>query len=1506
MKKKRLTLLALMMALLMVLSMATLVACNKADSSSDDDTTADTTIEATEGLLISNSDFKVVNTASTAKYPLSITGWTGATSYSSGTYNTGVIAGAISLEEALYSANRTTWKDNGGTVKDDSTLYDLLKSHYSADEGAVNNALMIYMPTAAEVTDKDTEDYGPTAYGYTSSSFTLDAGTYYKLSIDVLTYKIAGVLGDDGNQKDTATPGARIYVSSAAYAEYKTIDTNGEWTTYTVYFQSAATSTTSLTLQLALGAASSTNTTNGLTTGYAFFDNVALTEVEESAYNSAVVSEANDSTSTADEEYRKTNTTVSCLVPNGRFDFGTTSVGSSASASNWSVVLGNKSADDTAPSSSYYTNGIIDVSKFADNYSSYSNTYYQVSSGGSAAAVTPASRLARDNVASIISSFGDTRVGTNVYMLSQQTMTAQGLASSKKLVVEKGKCYAISVSVYTYDVRGAGVTLELSGDGNPILIKGISANKSNESSVNGLYMYEPAASNGGWTDYTFYIEGNQYSDKSYTMTFWLGTGGTNDNTSVSYTYYSSTASSGTKSTTYTANGTFSTGWAFFDELKLNAISSTEFSNAGSGAAAQLMKDATSDGISADGTAGFVKVSLKTDNLFLTDTTIDADFVTAADDATSAYDNGTLGTPDGFTSALDATDTTAPYVSADILTAGVVSIADGADFSAYGVANPGTPYDIVSERAYMLNAKSDTAYAVQTDLFTVKANSFYRISMWVKTEGIKSTSGLYVYLLDDEDATKSSFTLINTTDYTDDEEPSEWKEYTFYIRGANAEDTDLRLKFALGSGNRWASSTLADGAAFIANLSMSAITYSGFSGVSTSTTVKSIDMSSTYSYSFTNGGFDNFDLSSTKGLTTTGLAGQLGTEAGVPSNWTLNNTSYAPLGDDADDDNIYNGKTYTDDDNLVAGIIKMDTDAANDKYFRSSAQIENLFGSSLAANFNSLYGAEDGTYFDNYQRIGGPSLLALAGLNGKKYFRSYKSDSFSLSSGTNYEISVWVKNVGAATYSVYLTGASGGMTYFGQQNNFVVKNDSTTDWTKYTFYVEVGLTSVSLNLVLCLGYDSSISGTVATADEFSSGIVLFDNVTKHSTLTSDEFDAITETTIDSGTERKVSFLSDGFEIADGTTYSGTTPIKPSNFTGAVGTDQTAANTSGGVVYTDNSGYTYSVDAADAADDLYKNLVNSGYASMFGATYTVDDYDILQTEIEAKRDTYPGKSDTEIELILKKLAMYKDMADNYITVDELKKVTDNNDNDISSTIGDSYLVINNKAASAYTYTSSSYTFSAETVYRVSVWVRSYNVTANSSGASVQLYLGSANEADSPLIFKNITGTTNWTKYSFYVKTLDESVTSVTIKLGLGEYNADTDDLLSSGYAMFDAVEIEIVDDETFTTLAEEAAKDNPDATIYDAAVMKVHTVPEGSEEGSTDTDEDTTETPSTGFNLDYLWWMIPTILLALATIAVVIAFFVKKIKKPKKTNVEVDEELSTEAIDEKHSRYDDYNE
>lgn len=146
----------------------------------------------------------------------------------------------------------------------------------------------------------------------------------------------------------------------------------------------------------------------------------------------------------------------------------------------------------------------------------------------------------------------------------------------------------------------------------------------------------------------------------------------------------------------------------------------------------------------------------------------------------------------------------------------------------------------------------------------------------------------------------------------------------------------------------------------------------------------------------------------------------------------------------------------------------------------------------------------------------------------------------------------------------------------------------------------------------------------------------------------------------------------------------------------------------------------------------------------------------------------------------------------------------DNTITE-IGNHVLFVNNKVPTAYNYKmSSSETLTSKSYYEISVYVFTYYIPEGKS-ARVMLSIG-----EDTFTFKNVNMTSYengsvkstgaWTKYSYYIKTDEETSTSgVNLTLGLGRYLASDSDgeYLVSGYAFFDNAVITTIDEELFNT-------------------------------------------------------------------------------------------------------------
>ena len=200
---------------------------------------------------------------------------------------------ASSDEDTLVSGvidkNKTDFSDIGlDTDKnEDMAIYNAIFNNSKTNVG--DRVLAIY--------NKDN-----TSYAYTSNSATISGGKYYKISIWVLTYKLAATDKVDENFKPTATItlkannktyefGRRLNDKSENYDKLRLVNTStydengneqiGEWTEYAFYiYAEEDISSTTATLSVGLGF----NSEDYRMTGYVFVDNFSVDEIEEADF----------------------------------------------------------------------------------------------------------------------------------------------------------------------------------------------------------------------------------------------------------------------------------------------------------------------------------------------------------------------------------------------------------------------------------------------------------------------------------------------------------------------------------------------------------------------------------------------------------------------------------------------------------------------------------------------------------------------------------------------------------------------------------------------------------------------------------------------------------------------------------------------------------------------------------------------------------------------------------------------------------------------------------------------------------------------------------------------------------------------------------------------------------------------------------------------------------------------------------------------------------------------
>jgi len=116
-------------------------------------------------------------------------------------------------------------------------------------------------------------------------------------------------------------------------------------------------------------------------------------------------------------------------------------------------------------------------------------------------------------------------------------------------------------------------------------------------------------------------------------------------------------------------------------------------------------------------------------------------------------------------------------------------------------------------------------------------------------------------------------------------------------------------------------------------------------------------------------------------------------------------------------------------------------------------------------------------------------------------------------------------------------------------------------------------------------------------------------------------------------------------------------------------------------------------------------------------------------------------------------------------------------------------------------------------------------------------------------------NWTTYTIYVS----STTSTTVKL---QFALESLDIETSGIAYFDNYSYEVIDSDTYNS-----------AVLNNEGDDKILFI------GDTDVKEEDTDDTSSTTDLNFIWYLIPTLLLAIALVLALVSYLMKKFKVKK---------------------------
>lgn len=237
--------------------------------------------------------------------------------------------------------------------------------------------------------------------------------------------------------------------------------------------------------------------------------------------------------------------------------------------------------------------------------------------------------------------------------------------------------------------------------------------------------------------------------------------------------------------------------------------------------------------------------------------------------------------------------------------------------------------------------------------------------------------------------------------------------------------------------------------------------------------------------------------------------------------------------------------------------------------------------------------------------------------------------------------------------------------------------------------------------------------------------------------------------------------------------------------------------------------------------------------------------------------------------------------------------------SNNVGDNVLVIYNKNANAYKYTSSStITLKGDTYYRISVWVLTYGLGKDDS-ATISLKLnnlsytfGKETRTEANDVKRAVNTSTYaedgtetigaWTQYNFYVKTEADVKPTATLTLALG---FEDEEKFVEGYAFFDNFTVDEITEDEFIErkpVEGETEENIDESLIADELVPNNYRIVYTQEDADAEEEPEEEETTDpTNPASEYMWlWISTGVLGALIIVAVIVVLYRKFSKKSKK--------------------------
>ena len=1283
--------------------------------------------------------------------------------------------------------------------------------------GAVtdNKVLMIYNKEA-------------NAYGYTNS-FSATSSAYYSISVKV---KVVNVAADDG---------ATIRISSNnGYAQFTGINATNDFTTYTFYMQAPSADSATITIRLSLGY------DDKHVAGYAFFDDVVATKIKADAYAAAQASD--------------TVKIVSMLNPDGEFNYYSYSSSTTTlqTPSSWTWSNGENVAGKSVPTSDRYTGLISTETTVWDELNA--DTYGENPG-------LPVENSEDKYVMAIIKNKSS----------GEYSPTAGYYSANSDIKIDRTSLYEISVWVKAYVDEDDSITA-YNNKGARVVLKG---SDTYESAV--VNTTDKKGVNNGWAKVTFFVLGNQFRSQDFKIQLWIGDDEAND--------------------------TLTQGKVFFDKLSISEIATGDKTRADI-----VAEYSAKEGNFEVAYVSFVKfIDLKTEEAKL-----------VVDDNFTDLDESGLPSSFEFAPVDNVIAKENDVIKKVIPTAELNGDVEVNWMEKYGIeSNPLYPYSY--SPVLIVNNTIPCAYSIKTkELFTIKQSLSYRISVWIKTIGLDDGKNVTLKLVDEDDTDVQTFS-VNTADYENDL-TNNYVEYTFYLTGAMptlANDTEnnkkVRLVVSNGSGTQYDPSSYQKGAFLIANVNMEQITYTDYESNNSSGTYTSSKDYAENNATVTNGNFNSYDRSKTT-FADDGFVAMTDKDdndhlVGEISSWTNNvDKRYGTKKTDGEwlpdypltkaDDNSENkidahealagkaittirlvgtdyDKTFNTDSewskvfdvNTITGKItwKSGIDLANGDYTVKIKVDEKEYNKLVAGIINvnasgayfNQFDLDPTTIYDNWSTtklpteetaekmvsFGAPNLLMITTRTGEvvtlknTYVNekatndmtktpAIKSPTISLSGNSYYRLKCYAKAINGAKGEIYVTTTSTDALF----SSYTVEN--TSGWVEYNFLVETGLSSVSACFEIYYGVkgdeDTEFSGTLFL-DSFS-----------YVSLTEEEYTALSAPENNNVNTKFTTITFDNSSASE-------TAISPSGFSASNSSSSNSDTQVSGIIAKNN----YAYKTSDDKDNLG-----------------------IYTTVTKEED-----GNTVTEDVLEEGSA---LSASYIFT--------NDGMEDGATVGDYVLMINNRKATYQSYYMSSLSLASESCYKFSAYVRTAKI-AKDQKAKVYVSI-----SDEPLTFEVNTEydkdgndiANDWQKLTFYFKNEKSDSVSASLYFQLGE---NTDDGKMKGYLFVDNVSLSKITEDEYTAATadnEVYEKDDSGNDKLDAngekilsetsktfrlknkvSVLKADETKDDEDDG----DDEEEEKPKSSLNTTLLWTYITSIAIAVVLIAVIVAWLIRKYRRPK---------------------------